>query len=319
MRSALSYLTATSILVSLMTTPAFAATPLFDGMYVTWTGRGEWDYNGLKSAITISGRLQAVKVADGYTLSLSGSISGVPRTAPFLTQMMMFKTSGTDRVIVTDNTQYFSPFWIDQGRKVGDVIQIGPVASPYTIVIETTENREILGKNIRCLASTYSIRISKPDSVVTVDGKILFDAYSGVLVGGSMTHLFTSFHSSYYERVTAEVFLSQTNVEIGGPTLAFPWLQVIAAMSGAVAACVLVIALLLRKKRRRRPAPTRPAISPPKEAVAPPPPRELPPEPPSPILPVPEVLPTTPAVKCRVCGSTIREGWVFCGSCGTPL
>jgi hypothetical protein len=319
MRRELACLTVTLVLFCSMTTSVFAASPLFDGMYVVWTGSGEWDYNGLKSTIKISARLQSAKSATGYILSVSGSISGLPRTAPFLTQTVTFSTSGTDRTITYNNTQYYSPFWIDAGKNVGDKVQVGSVSSPYTFDLQAYESPlgNILGKNVRCLMASYSIRLSNPASITTISGRALFDTYSGVFVAGTMNYLFSSLQSPYYEKITAEATLSETNVEVGGPSL--PW-WLLPVIAGTVAA-IAVVAFLVRQKRKQRAA-ARPSI-----AVSPvpppaPPPKPVEPSPPPVTADLPEPSqPAPPLVlgrTCRLCGAAIRDGWTFCGDCGTP-
>lgn len=145
--------------------------PPSDGMFIVWTGSGEWEYNGLKSTIKISARLQSMKTTTEYVLSISGSISGVPRTVPLLTQTVTFKTSRTDRTITYNNTQYYPPFCIDAGKNVGDKVQVGPVFSPYVFDLQTYESRNILGKDIRCLVASYSIRLSNPACIKTISGE----------------------------------------------------------------------------------------------------------------------------------------------------
>jgi hypothetical protein len=324
-------------LLGLVSVPASASSPIFDGMFVAWTGNGEWDYNGLKSAIKISARLQSTKSTTGYTISVSGSISGIPRTIPLLTQTVAFKASGANRTITYNNVQYYSPFWIDSGKNVGDRVQIGAVSSPYTFDLQTYEAREILGKSIRCLVTAYSIKLPNPASTTTITGRAFYDAYSGVFVAGTMDYLFTSLQSPYYEKITAQVTLSETNVEIGGPSL--PWWLI--PVTGVVVAVIIIgvafAVVRLRKKRRRslpsitgpkggriipspppssRPSETAP-LSPPISTASPglpPPLDESPIAPPQPTAPLP-----APDKTCRICGVVLRDGWTFCGDCGAPV
>ncbi|MFH0847941.1 MAG: zinc ribbon domain-containing protein [archaeon] len=319
MRSKLACLTLALVLFASVTPRVFAATPLFDGMYVVWTGSGEWDYNGLKSPIKISARLQSMKTSTTYVLSISGSISGVPRTAPLLTQTVTFRTSGTDRTITYNNTQYYSPFWIDAGKNVGDKVQVGPVSSPYVFDLQTYESRNVLGKSIRCLVASYSIRLSNPVSITTISGTALFDVYSGIFMAGTMNYLFSSLQSPYYEKIVAEATLSETNVEIGGPSL--PW-WILPVVAGIIASIAVGVILVWQKRKRRasprsqfsstKSVPT-PLPTPPSLMESPPPPvtEELP----KPSQPAPSLV---LGMTCRLCGAAIRDGWTFCGDCGTP-
>ena len=338
MRRELACLTVALVLFCSMTTSVFAVTPLFDGMFVAWTGTGEWDYNGLKSAIKVSGRIQSTKTATGYILSFSKSVSGIPRTFPLLTQTMSFNTLGDNRTLVYDNSQYYSPFWIEIGRNVGDKIQVGPLSSPYIFNIQSYETREILGKTIRCRVASYSIKLSNFASVTTINGQAVFDSYSGIIIAGTMDYLFSSLQSPYYEKITAQATLSETNVEIGGPS--FPWWIIPAAAGVAIAIAVVVVLFWQRRRRgrsQRMPKPRiGPAISTP---TLPPSPIETMPtmssvstEPSMSTPPIPAVLDETSAIlsepvpspssesnTCRVCGALFHEGWIFCGECGAPM
>ncbi len=338
MRRELACLTVALILLCSMTTSVFAVTPLFNGMFVAWTGTGEWDYNGLKSTIKVSGRIQSTKTATGYILSFSKSVSGIPRTFPLLTQTMTFNTLGDNRTLVYDNSQYYSPFWIEIGRNVGDKVQVGPLSSPYLFNIQSYETREILGKTIRCLVASYSIKLSNFASVTTINGQAVFDSYSRIIIAGTMDYLFSSLQSPYYEKITAQATLSETNVEIGGP--AFPWWIIPAAAGVAVVIAVVVVLFWQRRRRGRSQRMAKPRISPtipaptlppsPIEAmptmssVSAEPPMSTPPIPavldePSAILSEPVPSPSSESNTCRVCGALFHEGWTFCGECGAPM
>jgi len=167
---------------------------------------------------------------------------------------------------------------------VGDKVQMGLADAPYSLDVQSFESFEAVGKQVRSIVLAVSVLNTQPQFLETISGKVYFDAYTGVLLGGSIAYEWRSLKPdwAFYTKYSGQASATETNMPIGGE--AWPWYYWLAI--GAVIAVIAAAAFIIhrRKKRVRVPPPSA-------EATLPSPlPEEKPAEPPTPPSPAPPTV-----------------------------